>query len=74
LAVSATSARSYQVVTAERRPAPRAADRSGTETILVVDDRADVADTAKVILEDFGYTVLVAHDARASVRSIEASA
>ncbi len=50
-----------QAVAAERRPAPRATDRSGTETILVVDDRPDVAETARVILDDFGYTVLVAH-------------
>ncbi|AWN50712.1 hybrid sensor histidine kinase/response regulator [Methylobacterium sp. 17Sr1-1] len=52
-----------QAVATERRPAPRAADRTGSETILVVDDRPDVAATAKVILEDFGYTVLVAHGA-----------
>ncbi|TGD99304.1 hybrid sensor histidine kinase/response regulator [Methylobacterium nonmethylotrophicum] len=56
-----------QAVTAERRPAPRATDRTGTETILVVDDRPDVADTAKVILEDFGYTVLVAHGAQGAL-------
>ncbi|SEO96516.1 PAS domain S-box-containing protein [Methylobacterium sp. ap11] len=62
-----------QVVTAERRPAPRAVDRSGTETILVVDDRQDVADTAKVILQDFGYTVLVAHDARQALDLLDES-
>ncbi len=43
-----------QAVAAERRPAQRATDRSGTETILVVDDRPDVAETARVILDDFG--------------------
>nr|WP_279358696.1 histidine kinase famiy protein [Methylobacterium indicum] len=62
-----------QVVAAERRPAPRAADRTGTETILVVDDRPDVADTARVILEDFGYTVLVAHDARQALDLLDES-
>ena len=40
---------------------PRAADRDGTETVLVVDDRPDVAETAGMLLSDFGYTVLTAH-------------
>ncbi|CAO4142353.1 histidine kinase [Methylorubrum thiocyanatum] len=43
----------------EIKPTTRAADRHGTETVLVVDDRPDVAATAGTILEDFGYTVLV---------------
>ncbi len=40
---------------------PRAADRDGTETVLVVDDRPDVAETAGMLLSDFGYTVHTAH-------------
>ena len=42
------------------KPRGRALDRPGTETILVVEDRADVAEMAKLILEDLGYTVLLA--------------
>ena len=38
----------------------RALDRPGTETILVVEDRPDVAEMAKLILTDLGYTVLLA--------------
>ncbi|WP_342111367.1 hybrid sensor histidine kinase/response regulator [Methylobacterium sp. SI9] len=45
----------------EHKPSQRAADRHGTETVLVVDDRPDVAATAGTILEDFGYKVTVAH-------------
>ena len=40
----------------------RASDRGGSETILVVDDRIEVAEVARDILEDHGYTVLVSHD------------
>ena len=42
-------------------PSQRAADRHGTETVLIVDDRPDVADTAGIILQDFGYKILVAN-------------
>ncbi|SFU85851.1 PAS domain S-box-containing protein [Methylobacterium sp. 174MFSha1.1] len=62
-----------QAVVAERRPAPRATDRTGTETILVVDDRTDVAETARVILDDFGYTVLVAHGAEEALDLLDSS-
>jgi len=48
----------------EHKPVNRAADRHGTEAVLVVDDRPDVAATAATILEDFGYRVLVAHGSR----------
>ena len=44
-----------------------ALDRPGDETILVVEDRSDVAEMARMILEDFGYTVLAAVDARAAL-------
>nr|WP_210317668.1 histidine kinase famiy protein [Salinarimonas ramus] len=36
----------------------------GSETILVVDDRIEVADLAESILSDFGYTILRAANAR----------
>jgi PAS domain S-box-containing protein len=39
---------------------PRAMDRNGDETILVVDDRVEVAELAQAMLESFGYTVIVA--------------
>ena len=44
-----------------------ALERPGTETILVVEDRADVAEMARMILEDLGYTVLHVADARAAL-------
>lgn len=51
--------------------------RGGTETVLVVDDRVEVADLAQAMLEGLGYTVHVAHSAHAAlklVRSLEPSA
>ena len=47
-----------------RPVSPRASERPGTETILVVDDRPEVAELARAILEEFGYTILIAHDGR----------
>ncbi len=38
-------------------------ERPGTETVLIVDDREDVAELARTILRDFGYTTLVARTA-----------
>ncbi|PWC30083.1 hybrid sensor histidine kinase/response regulator [Pseudoroseomonas aestuarii] len=55
----------------EERPAARRSlrvmDRAGTEHVLVVDDREEVAELARAILEDFGYTVLVAANGRAAL-------
>ena len=51
----------------EAKPAQRAADRHGTETVLVVDDRPDVAATAGTILEDFGYQVTVVDTPKAAL-------
>ncbi|MBO1078123.1 histidine kinase famiy protein [Roseomonas haemaphysalidis] len=45
-------------------PSARAAERQGTETILVVEDRAYVGDLAQELLEDFGYRVLRAGSGR----------
>ncbi len=53
----------------------RTVDREGTETILVVDDRQDVAELARTILRDFGYTVLMAGSGKEAWKSsIRASA
>ncbi|VVB44161.1 Blue-light-activated histidine kinase / Response regulator [Beijerinckiaceae bacterium RH AL1] len=49
----------------------RAFDRPGTETILVVEDRTDVAEMARMILEDLGYTVHHATDGRAALAVLE---
>jgi PAS domain S-box-containing protein len=44
---------------------PRPADdRKGSETILVVDDRPEVADLAEAILADYGYHILKAGNGR----------
>ncbi|RDI62426.1 histidine kinase famiy protein [Microvirga subterranea] len=45
--------------------------RKGTETILVVDDRDDVAELAASILEDFGYKVLQAHSGREALSILD---
>lgn len=50
---------SDQKIDEERKVSQRAADRHGTETVLIVDDRPDVAAIAGMILEDFGYKVIV---------------
>ena len=60
-----------QAVLAEAQPALRAADREGTEAVLVVDDRADVAETAAMILGDFGYTSLTALGADEALRVLD---
>ncbi|OAS20085.1 hybrid sensor histidine kinase/response regulator [Methylobacterium platani] len=59
----------------DERPAPgpgqRADQRAGTETILVVDDRRDVAELARAILRDFGYTTLLATDGRQALELLD---
>ncbi|EFH12222.1 histidine kinase famiy protein [Teichococcus cervicalis] len=49
----------------------RVMDRPGTETILVVDDRPDVAELAREILQDFGYRILVAHNGPAALELLD---
>ncbi|WP_232628296.1 histidine kinase famiy protein [Methylobacterium sp. Leaf118] len=44
--------------------APMVEERPGTETVLIVDDRADVAELARAILRDYGYTTLMARHGR----------
>ncbi|WP_457104087.1 hybrid sensor histidine kinase/response regulator [Methylobacterium sp. P5_C11] len=51
----------------------RSVDRQGTETILIVDDREDVAELARTILRDFGYTTLVAGNAREALEILDSS-
>ena len=49
----------------EPRPEPPSTEeRPGTETILIVDDRADVAELARAILRDYGYGTLMARHGR----------
>ena len=56
---------------APQRLSPRAMDRSGSETILVVDDREEVAQLAKLILEDSGYRAIVAGDGQQALKIID---
>lgn len=51
----------------------RSVDRQGSETILIVDDREDVAELARTILRDFGYTTLVASNAREALEILDSS-
>ena len=49
----------------------RVVDRPGTETVLIVDDREDVAELARTILRDFGYTTLVASNGREALEILD---
>ena len=53
------------------RDAGRASQRRGSESILLVEDRPDVADLARMILEEHGYTTHVVHDAQSALELIE---
>jgi PAS domain S-box-containing protein len=55
----------------ESRAGSPAKIRQGTETILIVDDREDVAELAASILDDFGYRTLVAHSGRAALAILD---
>jgi len=46
-------------------------ERNGTERVLVVEDRPDVADLAKMILEDYGYMAEIALNAREALQMLE---
>ncbi len=50
----------------------RSIDRGGSERILVVDDRAEVAELARTMLEDVGYTVEVALDGHDALAKLDA--
>ena len=51
----------------------RATDRGGDETILVVDDRPEVASLSRDMLEDLGYTVHTASSAREALELVRDS-
>lgn len=44
----------------------------GTETVLIVDDREDVADLARTILRDSGYVTLIAANGREALQILDA--
>lgn len=44
---------------------------TGTETILIVDDEVELADTAKAVLEELGYQALVARDGASALAIID---
>ncbi len=44
----------------------------GTETVLIVDDREDVADLARTILRDHGYVTLIAANGREALQVLDA--
>ena len=46
-------------------------DKRGDETVLVVEDQADVGDYAEAVLSEFGYTVLRAADADAALEMLD---
>jgi PAS domain S-box-containing protein len=48
----------------------RATDRGGNETVLVVDDRPEVASLSRDMLEDLGYTVHIASSAREALELV----
>jgi len=49
-------------------PPGRPVDHSGDETILLVEDRSDVAGLARAFLESFGYSVLRASEGRQALK------
>ncbi|MCJ2035385.1 PAS domain-containing protein [Methylobacterium sp. J-068] len=59
---------------ADASPAPPPVeDGTGSETVLIVDDREDVAELARTILRDFGYTTLMARNGREALDVLEGS-
>ncbi|GFM71777.1 Blue-light-activated protein [Pseudomonas cichorii] len=48
-----------------------AAGKSGTERILIVEDRPDVAELAKMVLEDYGYATDMVLNAREALKRFE---
>lgn len=47
-----------------REPEPQPMQRTGRESILIVEDRHDVAELARVLLQDYGYATEVAYNGR----------
>lgn len=52
-------------------PGTTTADEPGTETVLIVDDRGDVAELARTILRDFGYTTHLAQNGREALEILD---
>ncbi|MEH3035744.1 MAG: histidine kinase famiy protein [Sphingomonas adhaesiva] len=62
-------------VDAEATTAARALpDKRGTETVLVVEDQADVGDYAEAVLTEFGYDVVRADNADAALAVLDGDA
>lgn len=55
-----------------RPDGPRGIDRGGGERVLVVDDRPEVAELARTMLDNLGYTVEVARDGRDALSKLAA--
>ncbi|QDI03408.1 MULTISPECIES: hybrid sensor histidine kinase/response regulator [Xanthomonas translucens group] len=51
--------------------ARRASDRQGDETILIVEDRPDIAELARLFLEDQGYATHVVYNAREALELLD---
>jgi PAS domain S-box-containing protein len=51
--------------------ARRASDRQGNETILIVEDRPDIAELARLFLGDQGYATHVVHNAREALELVD---
>ncbi|WP_369981485.1 hybrid sensor histidine kinase/response regulator [Xanthomonas bundabergensis] len=49
----------------------RVFDRQGDETILIVEDRPDIAELARLFLDDQGYVTHVAHNAREALQLLD---
>lgn len=57
--------------TLHREPKPQPLQRNGQESILIVEDRPDVAELARVLLEDYGYATEVAYNGREALTQLE---
>ena len=53
------------------QPSRPLADKRGNETVLLVEDQADVGDYAEAVLTDFGYSVLRADNADAALELLD---
>ncbi|MDU9389044.1 histidine kinase famiy protein [Pseudomonas sp. zfem002] len=55
-----------------REPRVLPASKNGHESILIVEDRPDVAELAKMVLEDYGYTAEIVLNAREALKRFDA--
>jgi len=58
-------------LTKDAAPSNMAMDRGGSERILIVEDRDDVAELAQMLLEGGGYRTLVANDGASALALLE---